>query len=120
MDLTWRNFWFESKALLGREFGVSNDLMHVHFGLGLFLACAVLLRTRHNGMLLAWSIVVGFRGRAVLLAHRVSLKLVGHGRPSNDCNMTEQSETENFWRNSASSSDRTCAGAVVLRRNLFK
>jgi hypothetical protein len=38
MDLTWRNVWFESKALIERELGMSKDLMHVHFGLGLFLA----------------------------------------------------------------------------------
>lgn len=61
MELTWRNIWFESKALLKHQLGLSTDLMHVHLGLGLFLVCAVVLRTRRNGMLLAWIIVVGLQ-----------------------------------------------------------
>lgn len=35
--------------------------MHVHIGMGVFLACAVLLRNRRHGMLLAWSIVAGLQ-----------------------------------------------------------
>ena len=70
MDLTWRNVWFESKALFERELGMSKDLMHVHFGLGLFLIFAVLLRNRRNGMLLAWSIVASLQALNELLDAR--------------------------------------------------
>lgn len=70
MNLTWRNVWFESKAWLKSELGMPTDLIHVHFGLGLFLACAVLLRNRRNGMLLAWSIVAGLQTLNELLDAR--------------------------------------------------
>jgi hypothetical protein len=58
MDLTWRNFWFESKAWFESHIGLSKDVMHVHFGLGVFLSCALLMRKRRNGPLWAWCIVV--------------------------------------------------------------
>lgn len=61
MDLNKRNFWFEGKAWLREEIGVQSDQLHVHFGLFVFLAFAILLRNRRYGMLLAWGIVASFQ-----------------------------------------------------------
>ncbi|WP_272010772.1 hypothetical protein [Roseovarius sp. ZX-A-9] len=57
MELTWQTAWYESKAWIQRDLGMSGDTLHVHFGLALFLACAFLLRKRRYGMLLAWGVV---------------------------------------------------------------
>ncbi len=57
MELNSRNFWFEGKAWFTSQTGVLNDQLHVHFGLFVFLACAVLLRRLRHGMVLAWTIV---------------------------------------------------------------
>ena len=63
MNLKWPNVWFESKSSFASAVEIAPDLMlHVNLGLALFLAFAVLLRTRRNGMLLAWSIVAGVQG----------------------------------------------------------
>ena len=56
MELTWRNFWFESKAEIKAALGMSEDMIHVHFGLALFLIGAVLLRNRRKGVLIAWCV----------------------------------------------------------------
>lgn len=61
MDLTWKNFWFESKALIERELGVLRDQTHVHFGLFVFLLMSFLLRNRRHGMLVAWIVVAALQ-----------------------------------------------------------
>lgn len=57
MQMTWETFWYEAKAWLENELGMSSELMHVHVGLGLFLLFAVVLRKYRYGMFLAWAIV---------------------------------------------------------------
>lgn len=57
MELTWRNFWFESKAVFKDWIGLSEDMIHVHFGIAMFLICALILRKYRAGPLIAWSIV---------------------------------------------------------------
>ena len=57
MELTARNFWFESKALLRDTLGVSSDEAHIHAGLALFLMGALALRRRKHGFVLAWVVV---------------------------------------------------------------
>ena len=54
MGLTWRNAWFESKASLKEALGISEDVLHVHVGLAVFLALALLLRRWRFGVLIAW------------------------------------------------------------------
>lgn len=61
MELTWRNFWFESKAAVKELIGVSEGLIHVHFGLATFLVLALLLRKYQRGALIAWFIVAGLQ-----------------------------------------------------------
>lgn len=61
MDLTWQNFWYEFKFWVESALGMSKDLMHVHFGLGVFLTFAVLLRERRNGVLISWFIVASLQ-----------------------------------------------------------
>ena len=57
MDLTWRNFWFESKAWVSDELGILRDQAHVHMGLCIFLLIAIVLRKRRYGVILAWLVV---------------------------------------------------------------
>lgn len=58
MELTSRNFWYESKALLKDLILISEGSMHVHLGLALFVIGALLLRKRKRGLLVAWLCVV--------------------------------------------------------------
>lgn len=57
MDVDWRRVWFESKAWVEVELGVSQDLLHVHVDLFIFLSFAVVLRKRRHGVYLAWGIL---------------------------------------------------------------
>ena len=61
MELTWRNFWFETKASLKETIGMSEDLLHVHFGLAGFLSTALLFLKFRRGALTAWFVVVVFQ-----------------------------------------------------------
>lgn len=57
MELTWTNFWYETKTWLEQDLGFSKDLLHVHFGLGAFLAFSVVFRRRADSMFIAWTLV---------------------------------------------------------------
>ena len=57
MELTARNFWFESKSWFREMFGFSTDAAHIHAGLALFLIGALALRRRKHGFVFAWLIV---------------------------------------------------------------
>ncbi|WP_417525558.1 hypothetical protein [Marinovum sp.] len=61
MELNWETVWYESKAWIEGELGMSSDLLHVQIGLAVFLACVLLLRTRRNGVLIAWCLVAGLQ-----------------------------------------------------------
>lgn len=43
--------------MVENKIGTLNDQLHVHFGLLVFLTCAVLLRRRRHRTILAWTIV---------------------------------------------------------------
>ncbi|MDU8946163.1 hypothetical protein [Ovoidimarina sediminis] len=58
MELTWRTAWFESKAWVKEALGVSEEVLHVHLGLAVFLGLALLLRRRRFGVALAWLILL--------------------------------------------------------------
>ena len=62
MDLTWQEFWYKSKILVKEELGMTNDLLHVHFGLAAFIIFAVLFRKYHYGIIMSWLVVVGIQG----------------------------------------------------------
>ena len=57
MDFAWEELWYKSKQWLGDGLGMSNDLMHVNFGLCVFLFFAVLFRNFRFGVFVAWLIV---------------------------------------------------------------
>lgn len=61
MDQTWQEIWYKSKRWVGEELGMSNDLMHVHFGLCAFLLIVVLLRNFRFGWVIAWLVVAALQ-----------------------------------------------------------
>lgn len=61
VDVNWQTIWYESKAWIETQVGMSRDLMHVQIGLGVFLAVALMLRRWRGGMLIAWVIVAALQ-----------------------------------------------------------
>ena len=77
MGETWQELWYKTKELVRDELGMSNDLMHVHFGLGVFLFFAVLFRNFRFGLLFSWLIVASFQALNELLDARVWINWTG-------------------------------------------
>lgn len=88
MTLSWRNFWFESKAWVEDVLGMSRDLIHVHVGLAIFLSCAILFRKRRHGLLMAWLVVATLQAFNELLDARDWVNWTGSvnwGEIAKDC-----------------------------------
>ena len=57
MELTWLTAWYEIKRWLEHQLNMSGDMLHMQFGMAVFITCAILLRNRRNGLLLGWCIL---------------------------------------------------------------
>jgi uncharacterized membrane protein YhaH (DUF805 family) len=55
------NFWFEGKAWLRDNLGISSDDLHVHLGLAIFLFFSFALRRHRKNYLFAWLAVFFFQ-----------------------------------------------------------
>jgi hypothetical protein len=62
MDIDWRGLWLGSKRWINEDLGLSTNELHIHLGLAVFLALALLLRHRRQGPLVAWCVVAAGQG----------------------------------------------------------
>lgn len=52
--------WYDAKAWIASYLGVTNDQIHVHAGLAVFLGVLLLMRRRRGAPIVAWLAVLAF------------------------------------------------------------
>ena len=61
MDQPWQEIWYKSKDWIRDGLGMSNDVMHVHFGLTDFIFFALLFHKVRYGLLFSWLLLAAFQ-----------------------------------------------------------